>query len=546
LERAIDILTDQKNKQSTTQRQHLDAYIGGLAKIMAIISPEKIITLDYEALDQMAETARTDPNIVFINLNDPDGNNLTNQEKKKCDYVITEKIYFDQDEIGIIEIGVSLAGLKASVKELESATSKLIVLEKNKQKKAAKSLLTVAFFFTLITCTFSIAIIIISVRIIIKRLFLLLTGIQYIRSGDFSHELIIPGKDEISEVATIFNLMRLKLQAMLQEITEYQELLEEKVILRTMELKEKNNELINTNHELQQAMSTIRETQEELLKVEKFAVAGQMSGIVAHEVLNPITTIILRVELNIKRATKSLMIYDKLDKITTRLSNQLKTGELVKEQKDLQLINKINTAMKKNQEERFDDFQFLHKQLNRVVKIVDGLRQMSKTKKHIEPIDLSKLIIDLVDDMTDGLKKRKIKVNLDLSEVPIIQADNMEMYSIFSNLIRNGIQAIEKQTEIREKLINITLRTTKNEFMEILVTDTGIGVQEERLENIFEPGFTNKGREGTGLGLSFSRKVARSYSGDLILLESEFGKGSTFQVSLPVNTPCHSQVNDKE
>jgi signal transduction histidine kinase len=72
-------------------------------------------------------------------------------------------------------------------------------------------------------------------------------------------------------------------------------------------------------------------------------------------------------------------------------------------------------------------------------------------------------------------------------------------------------------------------------WLEIVMTDTGIGITEESKKRIFEPFFTTKKMgEGTGLGLAICEKIIKEHSGR-IEIESEVGKGSTFLISLPIN-----------
>ena len=191
--------------------------------------------------------------------------------------------------------------------------------------------------------------------------------------------------------------------------------------------------------------------------------------------------------------------------------------------------------MKKNQEARLEDLYFLEKQMNRIVRIVDNLRQMSKTKKDIEPVALHKLVNEVIEDMSDGLRKRDVQVIREIAPVPPLNADHTELYSIVSNLVRNAMQAVEKIPKTSERKITVQLQQRDDEVLELVVQDNGEGVSSELQSSIFEPGFTSKGRKGTGLGLSFSRKIARTYHGDLVLLEREPGTGAAFQVILPLD-----------
>jgi signal transduction histidine kinase len=377
----------------------------------------------------------------------------------------------------------------------------------------------------------------VAARVVMRPLVHLLAGINRINDGDFSQDVVVKTHDEMGELATGFNLMRLKLQKTLADLKQQQEHLEDKVLQRTVQIHQKNEQLNKANLELQRAMDTIKETQEELLNTEKLAVVGQMSGIVAHEILNPVASISIRITQNLQLADHYLKVVDKISATVADLSGKWMTGsgrtsDGSVEHEQLSFLAKAGKTLRRHHEERQHDFQFLDKQINRVVKIVDGLRQMSKTKKHIEAVELDRVVHEVVDDMADVFRKRQISVRLDFASVQPIRADYMELYSVVSNLARNAMQALEKKNDREEKTISIVLKNDK-EVISLDVRDNGTGLLPEVQEKLFEPGVTSKGRAGTGLGLSFSRRVARSYQGDIVLLATEPGKGTAFRVTLP-------------
>ena len=290
------------------------------------------------------------------------------------------------------------------------------------------------------------------------------------------------------------------------------------------------------------AENRLRETQEELLKTEKMAVVGQMSGMVAHEVLNPISAVKVRVDLGLPKAHELSKVLDVLAKIIRDWCAEEAAGTLAdyltaKGKKDLALLSKISDTLLKRQVDRIGDLEFLDRQILRIIKIIDNLREMSRAEKTIETIKLDKLLDEILGDMSDGLAKRQITVERDFRAQPTIKADYMEIYSIFSNLIKNGMQAIDKQPAgaIRQITVRLDLANEQQSLVEI--TDTGIGMDMSQAEAIFTPGFTSKGRAGTGIGTSFARKLARQFGGDIILKESTPGQGSTFQVLLALEEP---------
>lgn len=110
-----------------------------------------------------------------------------------------------------------------------------------------------------------------------------------------------------------------------------------------------------------------------------------------------------------------------------------------------------------------------------------------------------------------------------------IFADPQQITQVFLNLIKNSIEAIEG-----EGVIKITAKE-QNDFVEIIFSDTGKGIREEELFRIFEPFFTTKeGKKGYGLGLFIVHKIIQEHEGK-IDVKSEFGKGTSFIITLPAH-----------
>ncbi|MBN1163152.1 MAG: PAS domain S-box protein [Candidatus Krumholzibacteriota bacterium] len=134
-----------------------------------------------------------------------------------------------------------------------------------------------------------------------------------------------------------------------------------------------------------------------------------------------------------------------------------------------------------------------------------------------------------------------------------ILADPTQMHQVIVNLCANSFHAMEekggvitielKQVEVDALTAQFRPHLEQKEYVRLSVSDTGRGMDEATMDRIFEPFFTTKTVDkGTGLGLSVVHGIVRSHRGD-ILVESEPGKGSTFQVYLPI---FEATVPDKE
>ena len=281
----------------------------------------------------------------------------------------------------------------------------------------------------------------------------------------------------------------------------------------------------------------VKQVKEELFRTEKMALVGQMSGMVAHEVLNPISAINVRIALNLKNSGELKQVVGVLKKVigdwvSENESNTFSAYFSEKGSQDLVLLEKIADMLERKQEERQEDLQFIEKLIARVIKTIDGFREMSRQRETIEDVSLVRVTQEILEDMQDGIHKRNVQVSVDCRDEVVIRADFMEIYSIISNILRNGLQAIDKRRDQARRTIHISIERLAADMVKMLISDSGAGMDAYTRQHVFEPDFTSKGRKGTGIGMSFSRKIARKYGGDIRVLQSEVNAGTTFEIVL--------------
>ncbi len=137
-------------------------------------------------------------------------------------------------------------------------------------------------------------------------------------------------------------------------------------------------------------------------------------------------------------------------------------------------------------------------------------------------------VVEVVEFSLDIFNEEYISFESKEEEIITIM-DRTQLIRIITNLVKNAIQAIpEEQTE---KSILVAVKREENN-VNITVKDNGIGIELEYTEHIFEPKFTTK-TSGMGLGLGIIKNIIENYKGT-ITFETEFGKGTTFKVSLPI------------
>ncbi len=255
--------------------------------------------------------------------------------------------------------------------------------------------------------------------------------------------------------------------------------------LHTIGIEEERNQaeekLKEYSERLEEMIEELKDAQEELVRKEKLAVLGQLSGGVGHELRNPLGVInnaVYYLKTILTDADETTKEY--LDMISSEVQNSEKIVS------DLLDFSRIKPSEREETE---------------ISEMIDGVR-----KRHAPPENV-KITVDITEDL------------------PPVYVDPRQIGQVLDNLITNAYQAMPEGGEL-----NIESKKVKNK-VHILFKDTGSGISKENMKKLFEPLFTTKAR-GIGMGLSVSKNLAESNSGR-IEIESEEGKGSTFTIILP-------------
>jgi signal transduction histidine kinase len=124
-----------------------------------------------------------------------------------------------------------------------------------------------------------------------------------------------------------------------------------------------------------------------------------------------------------------------------------------------------------------------------------------------------------------------IKIELDKApDLPEVEHDSDQIHQVLLNLLLNAVQAMEGAGTVHVSI------SACGECASVLVSDTGRGIPEQQLSQIFRPFFTTRGN-GTGLGLSLTRRIVEEHRGR-ISVSSVVGQGSKFEVLIPFNAPA--------
>lgn len=293
-----------------------------------------------------------------------------------------------------------------------------------------------------------------------------------IAAGERDIEIAVESHDEIGSLANEFKRMASTLQLREEAISDLNRGLEQKVQARTAELEEKNRLLI--------------QTRAELVRAEKLAAIGELAAGVSHEINNPLAIIRGNAEL-------------------------------------------LQMAIPPESDSR-EEVETIYQQVGRMERIVANLLSFARQqRKSLGKVDINGLLREIIDQIGFQVPLAGIAIDdRSAPDLPTIDGDADQLRQVFTNLLLNGVQAMEGDGT----LTLTTSMDTVEGTCTIAIGDTGCGIPPHKLQEVFNPFFTTK-ENGTGLGLSVSYGIIRDHGGK-IEVQSEVGQGSIFTVTLPL------------
>ena len=176
------------------------------------------------------------------------------------------------------------------------------------------------------------------------------------------------------------------------------------------------------------------------------------------------------------------------------------------------------------------------KDVSRAADIVDRNRSLYRRGiPQREMVNLNELIREMTALLRDAANRHSVSMRADLDEsLPTIAADRVQMQQVLMNLMLNGIEAMKDTSG------ELTVRSGKSDDGQILlsVSDLGVGLPAEKIDQVFDAFFTTK-TQGTGMGLSISRRIIESHGGRLWACANA-GRGATFQFTIPTEVSAFS------
>ncbi|HEX2865530.1 MAG TPA: [Fe-Fe] hydrogenase large subunit C-terminal domain-containing protein [Ignavibacteriales bacterium] len=243
---------------------------------------------------------------------------------------------------------------------------------------------------------------------------------------------------------------------------------------------------------LEKAYDELKNTQEQLHSAEKLASIGQLAAGVAHEINNPLGTILLY----------SSMLRNEWSKVSG--CNQYT-----------------------------EDLNMIIDETNRCKNIVANLLNFARQGKlKAVKVNVWELLTNMMKAFSINPVYKDVKIQMEnRAESPTIEADSDQIKEVFLNVLNNAFESFEEK---KDKIVSVSV-SMQNEFLVIDFMDTGSGIPKENIGKLFTPFFTTKKMgKGTGLGLAIAYGIIKMHRGD-IRVQSKPGEGTTFTIKLPSN-----------
>lgn len=327
-------------------------------------------------------------------------------------------------------------------------------------------------------------------RVVLRPVDRLHEGTERIAAGELDTRIHEADHHELGDLARAFNGMAGELAAARDELANWSRNLEQKVIEKTDEL---------------------QHTQRQVVHMEKMASLGKLSATVAHELNNPIS---------------SMLTYARLI------------------ERELDANGGLDPEVR---EELRGYLRFLQQECTRCGTIVQNLllfaRRMGGTE--MTPMDLNEVAERSVMLVRHHLEMSGIELDFRrLEGDPTVVADDGQIEQALVALMINAVEAMA-DGDARGGDLGLTL-SGDDEAVEIVVSDTGVGIPKEVLPRIFEPFFSTKEEaSGVGLGLAVVYGIVQRHGGTLEV-ESERGAGTTFHIRLPRHPAMEPEDDDTD
>ena len=240
-----------------------------------------------------------------------------------------------------------------------------------------------------------------------------------------------------------------------------------------------------------QAEEALRKAQGELAHVTRVMTMGELTASIAHEVNQPLTAVVANADASLRWLAATTPNLDEAREAVMRIVHDGNRASDV--------ITRIRTLVQKTEPEKVR-------------------------------LDINQTVQEVVMLMQNEAVRKGVALRMDLAaDVPPVLGDRVQLQQVILNLVMNGVEATASLADRPQELL---VRSRQDEPGHVLVAvrDTGVGIDRQNLEKIFDPFYTTKA-QGMGMGLAISRSIVEHHGGRLWAVPND-GPGATFQFTL--------------
>lgn len=347
----------------------------------------------------------------------------------------------------------------------------------------------------------------------------LVQAMERVGGGSMTERLHPTGNDEIDTLARRFNEMVRKLELNHQTIQDLNTNLEQKVSDRTRRLEDTLQEL--------------RDTQNILTDTARRAGMAEIATGVLHNVGNVLNSVNISTTCLGDQVRKSKLL--DLQRTIGQLQEQPSGIEnfLLAEGRAEKLLAYLSTITEKlvvEREQLQQELSRLTEKVGHVKDIVNTQQRYARRVHFPEPVDSVALIHEILDMHSLSIDRYGIEVVTNLDEIPVASLEKTNLFQMLDNLVKNAIEAMSDQPQ---RVLTVAARLTDDHRVVVTVTDTGCGISDNDLKNIFSYGFTTKS-DGNGFGLHSSALALSAIGGSVRVASPGVGQGTTFTFDFPL------------
>jgi signal transduction histidine kinase len=368
----------------------------------------------------------------------------------------------------------------------------------------------------------------------------LVQAMKKVEQGQFGVELRATGNDEIDVLTRQFNSMVQQLAQHDATIRDLNANLERKVDDRTMNLRLLHAELDQRNNDLETAMADLKRAQSQLVEVAHRAGMTEIATGVLHNVGNVLNSVNVSVDVlndNLRRSKISGIA--KIAALMREHAVSFAAAGLDKKLQQLpNYVTMLAESLTAEQEQAKTEMQSLTEKVQHIKNIISAQHMYTRRVSFREEVDLHAMINDSLAMHGPSIAKHSIQLQRQLQPLPTFLIEKSKLLQVIDNVIKNAVESMASSDQLPRVLTVEAKREYGNAV--ISVTDTGHGIRDEHLKNIFRFGFTTK-PEGNGFGLHSAALAMNDMGGSIRAASDGWGHGATFILALPLTTDAQHE-----